>query len=147
MRLPLTVAAALLAACAHPSPNSTMTPGCGTPSSHCQVIIDSTPTYLPFSAAQNQDGSRFVAYEFAQTGRSYHYTRAQDVPKDKQFAEVSADSARPGDLAWWFRYMAVYYGKAIGTVLVSPGVQVKLENMDEGFGPHRFYRVVAPYAP
>jgi hypothetical protein len=122
--------------------------GCSVPARfHMLMSMDPKPRRLPFSKRDDRDGARFVWYSFSQAGSAYSYVPAKEFPTTSQFVEVSSDSARPGDVAWWARFVAVYYGKTDRMVLVYPGIRVPLDTLSLKFGPPRFFRLALPTPP
>lgn len=95
---------------------------------------------LPFTRSADRDGSRFLAMQIKRTDSTYTYVSTKDLAASPQFLEVSADSARPGDVAWWTQFAAVFYGRKDGNVLVYPMLRVPLDTLSLHFGPPRFFR-------
>ncbi|HKR55940.1 MAG TPA: hypothetical protein VJS20_06540 [Gemmatimonadales bacterium] len=95
---------------------------------------------LPFTRSADRDGSRFLALQIKRTDSTYTYVSTKDLAGSPQFMEVSADSARPGDVAWWTQFAAVFYGRKDGNVLVYPMLRVPLDTLSLHFGPPRFFR-------
>ena len=95
---------------------------------------------LPFTRSADRDGSRFLALQVKRTDSTYTYVSTKDLAESPQFVEVSADSARPGDVAWWTQFAAVFYGRKDGNVLVYPMLRVPLDTLSLHFGPPRFFR-------
>jgi len=96
---------------------------------------------LPFTQAQNQDGSKFVWFIFGNAGFNYAYVPAKDLPSSPNFREVS--EPQPGDVAWWPGFIAIvklHDGKLVSYLTAES--ERALEEIEGLFGKPKFYRYV-----
>ena len=95
---------------------------------------------LPFTAKENRDGAMFVWFIFGQEWYDYPYTKAADFPRSPFFKEVQ--EGKPGDIAWWKSFMAIYRGEK-GTLLSAQG-ELPLKAEEKKRGKARWFRYDGP---
>ena len=107
------------------------------------TVVQAQGGQLPFTAAENKDGARFVWFIVGRAGFTYDYIPADSFPTSGEFTEVDPDSARAGDIAYWPKFVAVFSGPP-DNVLVVVGPRIPLKDMVTQRGKARFYRKLVP---
>ncbi len=97
---------------------------------------------IPFTRAENADGAWFVWLVNRRAGLPYPYLASKDFPTSTNFSEVSTDSARDGDVAWWPSFVAIF--SATSRALQLPEGETPLSDYTRRMGSPRFYRRLVP---
>ena len=94
---------------------------------------------LPFTQAQNQDGSRFVWFIFGNAGFRYDYVPAGEIPKAKNFRPV--DKPKSGDVAVWPDFVAVAAVGSEGQVsFITADGELEQGSIEKRRGKPKFFR-------
>ncbi|HYS44554.1 MAG TPA: hypothetical protein VEM32_11315, partial [Geobacteraceae bacterium] len=93
-------------------------------------------TALPFTEVEDRDGAMYVWFTFGQSGFTYPYIPARDMPKSPFFKRVDAPQA--ANIAWWKGFVALYDGKK--AILATARGEVSLKAMERKRGTAAWYR-------
>ena len=97
-------------------------------------------TALPFTEVEDRDGAMYVWFTFGQSGFTYPYIPARDMPKSPFFKRVDAPQA--ANIAWWKGFVALYDGKK--AILATARGEVSLKAMERKRGTAAWYRFEGP---
>jgi len=95
-------------------------------------------------AAEDGDGSRFVWFLLDRAGIPCEYLPASDLLASPRWEPVPRDRRRPGDLAWWKGFVALYQGERPGGEVSTAAGRRRLEDLETERGPARFLRRLDP---
>ena len=98
----------------------------------------------PVPAAPDRDGSRFLWFLLDRAGTAFEYLPASEMLAAPRFEPVPPRRRRPGDLAWWKGFVALYRGERAGGEVSTATGPRRLRDLEREWGPARFLRLLDP---
>jgi hypothetical protein len=100
-----------------------------------------TERKFPFTAKENEDGSRFVWFIYMQSGLPYDYAKSDSFPYVKNFAPSLNNIPQAFDVAWWKDFMAIYDSRASDeSNLITAQQRYSLLATIKKHGPVKYFR-------
>jgi hypothetical protein len=97
---------------------------------------------FPFAAEADPDGSRFVWFLLDRAGIPHEYLPASEFLASPRWEPAPRHRRRPGDLAWWKGFVALYRGERPGGEVGTAAGRRRLEDLETERGPARFVRLL-----